>query len=315
MRVLLVPDSKQWAFGHCAAGIAKFAPSGYPVTVLDQCEFSDISRNATRLASQFDVVCQFAAAESTVPLAVRNVGVVAHPGWMHDKTSGFLEERLATRIRNAKVAGKLFPQFDSLLCFNRRLANFTRRYTRARWCPPGFDPDVFYPVPRKPGSVIRIGWCGQKPTEGRLNQKGYDVLESVMEHVLGAEWVVNDRTSHDALSQAEMADWYRSLDLFLVTALDEGGPMPPLEAMACGVPVVSTDVGVLKDLKRRGAPIATVPTYRCEADQEACAEELAGEIVRVIPVCAEVGRQSAAFMRACSWERLAGHWLRRIAGA
>jgi len=47
----------------------------------------------------------------------------------------------------------------------------------------------------------------------------------------------------------ELPGWYNSLDLFLCTSSIEGIPMPPLEALACGVPVVIPwGVGLLDDL-------------------------------------------------------------------
>ena len=41
---------------------------------------------------------------------------------------------------------------------------------------------------------------------------------------------------------------YHALDLYLVTSREEGGPMGLMESMACGVPVVSTRVGMAPDL-------------------------------------------------------------------
>jgi glycosyltransferase involved in cell wall biosynthesis len=43
--------------------------------------------------------------------------------------------------------------------------------------------------------------------------------------------------------QEKLAEHYRSADLFLFTSWYEGVGMPPLEAMASGVPVVSTLCG------------------------------------------------------------------------
>ena len=42
--------------------------------------------------------------------------------------------------------------------------------------------------------------------------------------------------------------YYRALDLYLITSRAEGGPKPLLEAMACGIPVVTTPVGMVVDL-------------------------------------------------------------------
>ena len=50
-----------------------------------------------------------------------------------------------------------------------------------------------------------------------------------------------------------VAEAYAAIDLCLVTSRDEGGPRAALEAMATGVPLVSTRVGQAGDLVRDGA--------------------------------------------------------------
>ena len=49
-----------------------------------------------------------------------------------------------------------------------------------------------------------------------------------------------------------VADVYRAIDVCLVTSRDEGGPRAVLEAMATGVPLVTTRVGQGADLVRHG---------------------------------------------------------------
>ncbi|MBA7589444.1 D-inositol-3-phosphate glycosyltransferase [subsurface metagenome] len=46
--------------------------------------------------------------------------------------------------------------------------------------------------------------------------------------------------------------YYHSLDLYLVTSRDEGGPKAILESMASGIPLVSTNVGMAKDIINHG---------------------------------------------------------------
>ena len=41
---------------------------------------------------------------------------------------------------------------------------------------------------------------------------------------------------------------YQILDAYIITSREEGGPKALLEAMACGVPVVTTDVGMARDV-------------------------------------------------------------------
>ncbi len=52
--------------------------------------------------------------------------------------------------------------------------------------------------------------------------------------------------------QAAVADFYRQGRVFVQNARSEGGPRTALEAMACGLPVISTQVGVMPDVLRDG---------------------------------------------------------------
>ncbi|MFF5569448.1 glycosyltransferase family 4 protein [Streptomyces luteogriseus] len=96
---------------------------------------------------------------------------------------------------------------------------------------------------------------------GRLcRQKGQDVLltawESVLRRVPGARLVlVGDGPDHARLRAlapgsvlfagdvADVVPWYQAADLVVLPSRWEGMALAPLEAMACGRPVVVTDVG------------------------------------------------------------------------
>ncbi|MRX49332.1 glycosyltransferase [Paracoccus sp. S-4012] len=56
-----------------------------------------------------------------------------------------------------------------------------------------------------------------------------------------------------------MADWYAALDLYVAPQRWEGFGLTPLEAMACGVPVVATRVGAFEELVAGGETGALVP--------------------------------------------------------
>jgi len=60
----------------------------------------------------------------------------------------------------------------------------------------------------------------------------------------------------------DMADWYRVLDLYIAPQRWEGFGLTPLEAMACGVPVIATKVGAFEQIltPQTGALIETNDT-------------------------------------------------------
>jgi len=54
-------------------------------------------------------------------------------------------------------------------------------------------------------------------------------------------------SSEEMITHDEMRDYYAKIDLYVCVSETEGTPNPVLEAMACGVPVISTDVGIVKE--------------------------------------------------------------------
>ncbi len=50
----------------------------------------------------------------------------------------------------------------------------------------------------------------------------------------------------------DVAPYYHALDCYLITSRAEGGPKPMLEAMASGIPVLTTPVGMAKDILHPG---------------------------------------------------------------
>lgn len=78
---------------------------------------------------------------------------------------------------------------------------------------------------------------------------------------------------HDVLENfLDIVDYYRCLDLYLVTAREEGGPKAVLESLATGVPLVSTRVGMAPDVIESGvngllADVEDVPGLVAAAEQ------------------------------------------------
>ncbi|MFN0263237.1 glycosyltransferase family 4 protein [Tepidamorphus sp. 3E244] len=130
--------------------------------------------------------------------------------------------------------------------------------------PDGVDIDHFSPRPdgARGHAPYSIGWVGNsawgKQSQG-YDVKGYHRLFDPMIKELESRGLEVSRKIADPEIQhipfAAMPNFYRDLDVFVCTSAMEGTPNPVLEAMACGVPVVSTDVGIVPqafgDLQKR----------------------------------------------------------------
>jgi hypothetical protein len=118
---------------------------------------------------------------------------------------------------------------------------------RAKVRPP-VDP-IFKIMERTKSDTPVVGVSGF--VDPRSRRKGEQVLASVT-GFFKAKWIGTGggwpfETREHRIS--ELPAWYNSLDLFVCSSLMEGVPMPPLEALACGIPVViPKDLGIMDEL-------------------------------------------------------------------
>jgi glycosyltransferase involved in cell wall biosynthesis len=125
----------------------------------------------------------------------------------------------------------------------------------------GVNREVFRPVPadRSPG-VFRI-LCSGDPRE----RKGTDTIREAFEMVRRDHPSVELSTYHGkGIPQERMAEAYCSADLFVDAQWYAGWNNPVAEAMACGVPVVCTDIGGVADFAFHEETAVLVPVGRVE---------------------------------------------------
>lgn len=103
-----------------------------------------------------------------------------------------------------------------------------------------------------------------------------------------------------ASTDQELAQLYAEADLFVYTSYFEAFGLPPLEAMACGTAVVTTDCGGNRDYARNGENCLLVPPS--DIDQ------LSATIYHLLTQDAERQRLASSgrhFAQAWSWQRTA----------
>jgi glycosyltransferase involved in cell wall biosynthesis len=111
--------------------------------------------------------------------------------------------------------------------------------------------------------------------------------------------------SIDAVAKA-----YHAIDVCLVTSRDEGGPRAALEAMATGVPLVSTRVGQAADLVRQGENGWLAPID----DVDALVEATTGVAAAGAEELDAVLREGRANAEASSYDALRPRWRELLRG-
>jgi D-inositol-3-phosphate glycosyltransferase len=189
--------------------------------------------------------------------------------------------------------------------------------------PSGVNTELFRPdgpaEPRSPRSRV--------VTVGRLvERKGFEDVIRAMTLVPGAELVVVGGTPDHrdpyadrlrelaagvgvgdrvrlvgAVPARDMPRWYRSADVLAAAPWYEPFGLTPLEAMACGVPVVATAVGGLTDTVVDGVTGDLVPARDFRALGGALRRLLGDEMRRFSYAAAAVDRAGHSY----SWRRVA----------
>lgn len=96
-----------------------------------------------------------------------------------------------------------------------------------------------------------IGWSGNSKWggEGYEDIKGArTILIPAVEELKKEGYLIELNLADNnkkLIPHDEMPEFYNNLDLYVCVSKTEGGPNPIMESMACGVPIVSTDVGVV----------------------------------------------------------------------
>jgi glycosyltransferase involved in cell wall biosynthesis len=134
-------------------------------------------------------------------------------------------------------------------------------------CQNGVDVELFHPAAR-PVETVTGCWVGNSKSIGN---KGLDLIRSACA-AAGVRLLVWDKAdpASPILSQEQIRDSIYHRSSFYICASEfEGTPNPMLEAMACGLPVVSTRVGNAPELILEG-----VNGFLCDRSVEALAQAI-----------------------------------------
>lgn len=121
-----------------------------------------------------------------------------------------------------------------------------------------YDPVVFYRKDVKiDNSKFVVGWVGNSSRP----VKQFDLFRDLCSAMKSYSWFEPKMAASTLASNEngmpymdkdvsvdKMGDFYRSLDCFVVTSLSEGQPKTAIEAALCGVPILSPDIGVCREL-------------------------------------------------------------------
>lgn len=231
-RVWLLADRRDWAYDVEARAMATLLADSFECRIAYAAEQPDLA------AWPFDLVWVFFWGETWHQRFTsdprRVVKMVGSHRWQNEAAYGLLDP--------ASFVQRYLHDAGHVAAISERLVRLLRPFRPIHHAPQGIDPERFHGGTAIKGP-LRTGFAGNAsdPCKG---------LFSVLQPACAGRFDL--RVAGGDLLPPAMGDFYRQLDVLAVASDAEGGPLPLLEALACGAFVVSTDVGVASEVIRHG---------------------------------------------------------------
>ncbi|MES2353869.1 MAG: glycosyltransferase family 4 protein [Pseudomonadota bacterium] len=176
--------------------------------------------------------------------------------------SGFLEDVFG----KWKIATTVIPNIINLARFSPAANDENHDYADAPHVIVTRNLEPIYDIPT---ALHAFALVVQEFPRARLTVAGSGPLRSALEDMAQSLGIASTVTFTGRLESADMAALYKSADLSINPSLVDNMPNSVLEALASGVPVVSTDVGGVPYIVQHGKTAWLVPAGNPKAMADA----------------------------------------------
>lgn len=274
-KIAIVYDRDGWAFCNIANQIKRNLGNEFDITIFPVSVFNDNPVQLLLIADQFDLVhCLWRGQLACLDYEYVR-GYIYNMGYTFDE---FLDKYLKPANITTSVYDHKFlddENFNTTKSFAKYAKNYTVSSTilgniynnldidkkPMAVISDGVDTSKFKPnnlerfeFENISNRKIKIGWVGNSEftdSEGDSDLKGVrkiikPALEELIEEGYPIELKFADRKD-GYIPHDKMPDYYNTIDVYICASKNEGTPNPVLESMASGVPIISTDVGIVRD--------------------------------------------------------------------
>lgn len=274
-KIAIVYDVDGWAFSNIAREIKTHLSNNFEIDIFPVSVFDDNSVKLILLADKYDLVhCLWRGLLSCLDYEfargyIQNMGLTFEE--FMDKY--YSKTNITTSVYDHKFLDE--KNFETTKAFAKYAKNYTVSSTILRdiyneldidkkpmaVISDGVDTTKFKPanlgrfkLENLKNRKIRIGWVGNSEftdSQGDSDLKGVrkiikPALKELIQEGYPIELKFADR-KEGYIPHDKMPDYYNSIDLYICASKNEGTPNPVLESMASGVPIISTNVGIVRD--------------------------------------------------------------------
>ena len=268
-KIALVVDADNWAFANIAKNVSKNLVDKYDFKIIPIVNLDNNLAKVYIAAEDCDLIHFFWRGNI--------IGEFDNSFKWYVERLGFTLEEFKKKYMNKTITTAVYDHLfldDELHITEQIFSNCDKYYVSSnilkkiykklelKYYPncvitDGVDLNDFYPQKLErfeniKDRKIKIGWVGNSAwASDKEDFKGANtilkpVLKELIEEGYPIEEYFADRQVR-MIPHDQMVDYYSDIDLLICTSKCEGTPNPVLESMACGVPIISTRVGIVPD--------------------------------------------------------------------
>lgn len=269
-KIALIIDTDNWAFANIANRISQYLKNDYDFKIIPSVYIDENKVKIFLLTKDYDLVHFFWRG---------NIFWLQHPSFnkylkeIGENPKDFRNKYVNNKIISTAVYDHYYLDKDfehTKIIFSNCKNYYTcsktlfdiynnkdLKYYPKTIISDGVDLNIFYPQNIERFNKVNkrnivIGWVGNSAWGTKKEDiKGVNtilkpVLNELIDEGYPIEMYFADRQER-MIPHEEMCDYYSKIDLYICTSKNEGTPNPVLESMACGVPIISTDVGIVRE--------------------------------------------------------------------
>ncbi|GBF78196.1 hypothetical protein PA598K_06807 [Paenibacillus sp. 598K] len=243
MKILLVPDSPGWAFDNRAKDLLTLRWNGIYLNKKYQPQVHADDQKRYDLIYPMSLSIARRLHRAGIPLHKMATGITSLRIFEKKKLSGGgFDAEFLSFIR----------QLRGINAWSDEIVNSFKPYCSIAKTRIGIREDRFRPaLRRRAGGMFTVGWAGRMEDAKSRELKGYDIVVEALKGLCVKFEIRSFKDNY--VPRTQMASFYQGLDCFICSSRSEGLPNPVLEAAACGVPIITTRVGIVPELIKHGS--------------------------------------------------------------
>ena len=268
-KIALIVDVENWAFDIEAKILKKHLSCYYDIDIYISKDYDDDLFRILEDTKQYDIIHFF---WRKLLLQMFSEEVIGHFLYKEDyyEYLSFLRNKISTGIYD-----HLFLEKQEIAKYQPLFQNYCKKYyTCSKKLEEIYKQIEEYPNPwgtihdtydnllydggdkrrfeTRNRKEFVVGWVGNSNWNIKYRDfKGFhSVLNPAIDELIEEGYSIERNFADKNIyfrSNEEMPSYYQEIDVCVIASTEEGTPRPVLEAMASGVPIISTDVGIVME--------------------------------------------------------------------